>query len=419
MSRVSPLNIKSFFKAEGGGLMPDQIYFGWGLLVPACLSLLYGFTAYHATSSLGYSSEDSSLGRILTSLPSLVLFTVWGMVDIPLPVIYVLAYAGKLTRLFSTRGHGAKELFLINLTHLTTMALHMILIGVFALAADMSMRELLEEPAWRIITIGIVLTVNNVIAWMTPRWDMVLEVFRTQAESEEVHPFMLFLWFCNIFLLLDSVLCIAKIDWGMLPLFLIGSTVLLEFYLVRFLKHLYSLLKVHYLAEEHSRLAKELEQKERNAEKLRNQSIQDSLTGIFSRRYVMEQAEFLLREHTGFSMVFIDLDHLKQINDKDGHHAGDCYLIRFAKEFGTYLRKSDIFARVGGDEFLVLLPGCRMEAAEKRMAYIRSGLNKENGPAFSFSYGVAEAFEESDEHVDQMIRRADQAMYRDKQTRTQ
>lgn len=239
--------------------MPLHMYWGLGLLVPVFCTLLYGYMSRKALEALGYPNASSVWAYFSRFFFSVLLFTLWGMYNIPLPLVYILAYTDKLFRLLRKKESRAKELFLINLTHLTTMALHMILIGIFSLITQSEMYELLQHPFWRILTIGIVLTVNSVVAEMIPRWNIVLEVLRTQSESAEARPFMIFLWFCNAFLLLDSLLCVAKIAWGLLPLFLIGSTVLLEFYLIRFLKHLYAVLKKHYLEEEHYRLIEKLE----------------------------------------------------------------------------------------------------------------------------------------------------------------
>ena len=192
--------------------MPFPIYLGWGLLVPVVLSLLFACLSEHAMSTLGYKQKNTVLKRILNYLPAFLLFFFWGMVNIPLPLFYILAYGGKLSRLLRNSRYRSQELFLINLTHLTTMALHMILIGTISLATGRQMNELLQQPSWRIATAGVVLAANSLTAWLIPRWGMILEVLRTQSESEEVRPFMIFLWFCNIFLLLDSVLCIADIS---------------------------------------------------------------------------------------------------------------------------------------------------------------------------------------------------------------
>ena len=373
--------------AEGvDRLLP--VYFGWGLLVPVCFSLIYGYVSHRAMQALGYRQENTVRAYLRISLPVMILFTLWCMLNFPLPVLYILAFLGKLVRLQRRNENSEKSLFLSNFAHLTTMALHLILIGFGALITGNSMNELLEEPFWRIGTIGMLLAVDNLALWRVPRWNTILEVLRTQSKSQEVRPFMVYLWFCNVFLLVDSELCSSEIQWDLLPVFLIGSTVLMEFYLFRFLRHLYTILKVQYLEEEHHRLLLQLEEKNRNAAKLRSKSVIDPMTGIFSRRYAMEQIDYLLQMKVPFSLVFIDLDHLKRINDREGHHAGDIYILRFTSEFSSFLRKSDIFARVGGDEFVVILPNCTRDTAEKRLDSIRTRLTEASGLPITFSYGI-------------------------------
>lgn len=400
--------------AEGvDRLLP--VYFGWGLLVPVCFSLIYGYVSHRAMQALGYQQENTVRAYLRISLPAMILFTLWCMLNFPLPVLYILAFLGKLVRLQRRNENSEKSLFLSNFAHLTTMALHLILIGFGALITGSSMNELLEEPFWRIGTIGMLLAVDNLALWRVPRWNTILEVLRTQSKSQEVRPFMVYLWFCNVFLLVDSELCSSEIQWDLLPVFLIGSTVLMEFYLFRFLRHLYTILKVQYLEEEHHRLLLQLEEKNRNAAKLRSKSVIDPMTGIFSRRYAMEQIDYLLQMKVPFSLVFIDLDHLKRINDREGHHAGDIYILRFTSEFSSFLRKSDIFARVGGDEFVVILPNCTRDTAEKRLDSIRTRLTEASGLPITFSYGITCASGKNDDSSEQVLYRADQAMYEDKQ----
>ena len=138
----------------------------------------------------------------------------------------------------------------------------MILIGVCSLATQTPMNKLLWQPFWRIATIGSILIINILIAFFASSLaDRSSLCCIPNRKAKETRPFLVFLWFCNLFLLMDSVLCIATISWRLLPVFLIASTVLLEFYLVRFLQHLYTLLHVRYLEEEHRGLVEKLEQR--------------------------------------------------------------------------------------------------------------------------------------------------------------
>lgn len=90
----------------------------------------------------------------------------------------------------------------------------------------------------------------------------------------------------------------------------------------------------------------------------------------------------------------------------------------FTKEFSTYLRKKDIFARVGGDEFAVLLPECPLESAAKRMEAIRGHMSDQCSSSFSFSFGITFVPKDSSDSENAIFHRADREMYRDKQART-
>ncbi|WP_215698644.1 GGDEF domain-containing protein [Clostridium sp. MCC353] len=392
-------------------------YFGWGLLVPAVFSICNGLTAHYAKGVLGYRQKNAVGEMIRCSFYLMLLFVTWGMVDYPLPLLYILAFFTKLLMLFPESRERTKKLFLINLTHLMAMALHMILIGLISLIAKEPMNELLQNPLWRIITVSVVLAAESLATALVLRWKLLLGVLRTQMDSAEVRPFMMFLWFCNMFLLLDSVLCTLIIEWNLLPVFLISSTLLMEFYLIRFLRHLFSVLSAQYLEEENRRLMEELELQNKTEEELRSKSDSDPLTGICSRRFVLEKLEVLMRMNRSFSLVYIDLDHLKWINDRYGHHAGDQYLKRFAAAFSASLRETDIFARIGGDEFLLLLPEFGEEEAAKLMEKIRTRLCEAFDPPLLFSFGTAFVPEETALTVEEVLNMADQAMYRDKRTR--
>ena len=401
--------------------MPYNIYFGWALIIPVFLAAAYGAASFWATKNLLSMSESAPVKSsfvywLRNILPVLIVLVLWSAVAAPLALFYLLIFASRLLDGLGPKNVRLRSLFLMNLVHLLSISLHMLLIGVISLALDISMKALLEQPFWRILTISVVMLLNILTSILASRRGLFLQVIYTQADSREVRPFMTFLWFCNLSLLLDSILCFSSIEWNLLPLFLVSSTLLLELYLFRFLAHIYSILKVNYLEEENQRLEEELERQARRAEELRIRGDVDALTGLYSRRYIRDWTERLLRSREPFTLAYLDLDKLKQINDQEGHQAGDCYLIQFARLVEQRLRKSDIFARIGGDEFVIVLPGCRGDAARSRMEQIRLSLERENccGHSFSFSFGVAEAPGDGETDMEQLVRRADQAMYRDK-----
>ena len=154
---------------------------------------------------------------------------------------------------------------------------------------------------------------------------------------------------------------------------------------------------------------------------LHEQSIRDPLTGLYNRRFL---EEFLLRELAradrkkhALSIITLDIDHFKRINDTLGHGAGDVVLRRVGLLLQGYVRESDIACRVGGEEFSLLLPEASMQIAAQRAENIRGGVHDlrlkydgHNLGAITISLGVA-AFPEHGTTPDALVRAADQALY--------
>ncbi|MCZ8157529.1 MAG: diguanylate cyclase [Leptospira sp.] len=113
-------------------------------------------------------------------------------------------------------------------------------------------------------------------------------------------------------------------------------------------------------------------------------SIRDSLTGLYNRRYIEERIEQEFqrskRHKHSIAIAVLDIDFFKRVNDKYGHDAGDMVLKFFAKELRLNLRKSDIIARFGGEEFVVILPETSLKFALDVMDKIRKQIS--NTPIF-------------------------------------
>lgn len=159
---------------------------------------------------------------------------------------------------------------------------------------------------------------------------------------------------------------------------------------------------------------------EREAERrLSDLAYKDTFTGIYNRRYLLESLENLIRAGAHFSCCYLDINHLKQVNDTFGHAEGDRYIQQIVELIQNGIRQSDIFARIGGDEFCVLLLKCPKEVAENKMDFLyRKALNLSGGREdyeVSFSYGIIEAggrAEGTMEYtVESILQEADKAMY--------
>ncbi len=157
-------------------------------------------------------------------------------------------------------------------------------------------------------------------------------------------------------------------------------------------------------------------------EELRRLATTDPLTGLANRRHFLELAELelkRLRRYGGtLALIMLDADHFKQINDVYGHAAGDEALRHLAVVVGTELRDTDLFGRLGGEEFAVLLPGTTLEAATEVAERLRHAVASQPvvaGPLslpLTISLGVVSC--DPEESIDHSLNRADQALYQSK-----
>ncbi len=153
---------------------------------------------------------------------------------------------------------------------------------------------------------------------------------------------------------------------------------------------------------------------------VKEQAVTDALTGLYNRRYFEEALEKEVqrakRQKQPFSVIGIDLDFLKKINDSYGHAYGDIAIKTVADILKTNARSVDVPARIGGEEFNVLLPGINSEGAMIAAERIRKTIEKaeiDTVGHITGSLGVATYFEHTD-NVEELLELTDQAMYTSK-----
>jgi two-component system cell cycle response regulator len=150
---------------------------------------------------------------------------------------------------------------------------------------------------------------------------------------------------------------------------------------------------------------------------LERRAYRDGLTGLINRGALEDQLrrhwESSRRHGTTLSVLIVDLDRFKEINDTHGHPAGDAALRRPAAVLTRSVRGSDIVARYGGDEFVVVAPACPPTSAVILADRFRTGLAAPGGATLplTLSIGIAGSDGPEPAHLDELLHQADQALY--------
>jgi diguanylate cyclase (GGDEF)-like protein len=163
------------------------------------------------------------------------------------------------------------------------------------------------------------------------------------------------------------------------------------------------------------RLRRQLAEKQGHSDLLRTLAMIDPLTGLYNRRFAEQRlaAEVARSERKGhpLTVLTLDLNDFKQVNDTHGHMAGDLVLQEFAARLNKVIRGSDLAVRLGGDEFLVLLPECTVEQLELVLGRLGSLEVNWHGHKIPVTFSAGWKEYEMGERPEEMLERADQVLY--------
>jgi diguanylate cyclase (GGDEF)-like protein len=158
-------------------------------------------------------------------------------------------------------------------------------------------------------------------------------------------------------------------------------------------------------------------------ERLRSMSVTDELTGLYNRRgfFTLAEQELKLakRLRKSIFLFYVDIDNLKDINDKFGHLEGDMMILETANILRRTFRQSDTLARIGGDEFVIVLNGAKASDAEIVSVRLQGNLDETNGTLkrgyqLSMSIGVSFYDPDNPRSIDELLTEADKSMYEQK-----
>src|SRR5437016_1581192 len=239
-------------------------------------------------------------------------------------------------------------------------------------------------------------------------------------EFQKMHKRDWWLWGYSIFVLLLSVFAVIAFS---LPAVRGGAETIFRVNMVDVVFGLIALVvlfNIYTISQQIliKRLRRQLAEKQGHSELLRNLAMVDPLTGLYNRRFAEQRlaAEVARSERKGhpLTVLTLDLNNFKQINDTHGHPAGDQVLLEFAARLNKVVRGADLAVRLGGDEFLVLLPECTLE--QLQLVLVRLGSLEVNwhGQKIPVTFSAGWKQYEMGERPEELLARADEALYASK-----
>ncbi|CZR76363.1 TPA: GGDEF domain-containing protein [Clostridioides difficile] len=327
---------------------------------------------------------------------------------LPLPLYYILFYIVShkllLSRKSSTNNH-----FIPNMAVISFCILHLITVSTISLVKNTSPDIIFANMTYKLISI-LIASILDFILWYSMN-KIKEHIYIITQNQIEFSLFLKFIWFTLGYILFDSIQITFAPPSSLTSYFILGSNILLILQLIIFINHIYSIEKNIYLEKEHHRLKMIKQEQLLKVNLLKKKANIDELTSAYNRKFAFEKIQHYIDNNLLFSLIYIDLDKLKTINDTYGHLAGDNYIINFSSIVIENLGIDDIFARIGGDEFIVIMPKSNKNTTKEFIEKISKIMDNK----ISFSYGIVEVPSKSKMTVEEIINIADIRMYTNKQ----
>ena len=329
-----------------------------------------------------------------------------------LPAFYLFFLASCLLQervVPISTGHIDRD---VRVRFVTFCSLHLFLLGLTAVLTHLSLDRVLHSPQWVLGTV-----IGTAVLMGLCNLDPILHKDKTTLlvvaeQKQDIRYLYLFLNLAVCYIFVQSLLCQFSHSLSLqIAFYLCGNLISVALIHV-YLRTLYFLKDISDREQANQALEHSIRQGDQQIRHLLTSIHFDGLTGARSRLFLIQESTRLLESQTPFTLVYLDLNGLKGINDTFGHQAGDAYLCRFVKMLQGQIRPEDTLARFGGDEFILLLPRCPRQTAENRMERILEYMCANRAALHfldSFAAGCADTTEATG--LEELIALADQRMY--------
>lgn len=333
--------------------------------------------------------------------------------DFPVVLEFIVIYLLVLLQFFLLF-HGTLAMFLFSagifLFHV--MNLKMAVTSIYILIFQIPSFEEFKESHLYVSSIFVTLLLLQTF----------LEVFQKALDRQSmqllIHNYSQLLFvstsqgLINIYLIILSVSYNGQAYSTLAAIFLLSTSFLLFGAFYTFFLHAVKMSVLLEYEVKSKHLEQQLKDTYKDMETLQSFAFTDALTEVHNRRYGMGQLERLVKAHIPFCLCYLDIDHLKYVNDVFGHNEGDQYILSVVKKLSLAFRKSDFLSRMGGDEFMVLMPETSYRQA---LSMAETAYREVRRLPFiyhpSISYGIYEAGGSEEISIPEILKEADRSMY--------
>lgn len=395
------------------------------LVTGVILILLYGSILLHVCHSRRFIVSRTGVGSCISvhclwhSLLQLAVILLCCYFQLPL---FVLAFLLYLTYFLTFIQFAAESklrfFFWVNIHTIGLACYYLIPLSLLSLVTGETLHDLYMQPHYCLalfICAYLLLFLGEYILFRIGTLDRIMKLDRDILRFRQVVHFQ---WYGVIYLFFDSFTIHFNLPYQVLSAFIGGSCILLLMQMALFITHTLSIMEEAHYEMEYYRLEEERADHIRRHLELQELAYRDTLTGTYSRRFAMELLDSMNQDHKEATVAYVDVNCLKLVNDTFGHQEGDRYLMLVAEMLNRSLRKSDVLARIGGDEFLIICIGLKKDSLTQLLEQINRELQSHNGNGYipSFSFGIAQAGWSNTLDRKELIQQSDRLMYHYKKT---
>lgn len=378
---------------------------------------IYNIRAYAFCQSILIPSKKRKFGNFISLAFNFLALSLSLFYTLPVFLSLVVIYFTVLLQfLYLFRGDLIALIFCSGTFMFHIMNVKMIVTSIFILIYDIPSYSLFEESGLSVFCtfVTALLLLNS------------LEVFQKVITHETVQTLMenrsqlrfvtSSMMLINVYLLILSVSYSGLGYSTIAAIFLLTTSLLLfgAFYTSFWHAVKMSVMMEHEIKSK--RLEAQLKATKEDIAELQAFAFTDTLTAVHNRRYGIDELNQYIREQTPFCLCFIDIDHLKYVNDHFGHEEGDRYILDVVKVLTGACTADETLSRMGGDEFMLLLPRLSHAIALERLGVVSETVSRIPSVYHpSISYGIVEVKADSALSATQILRQADQRMYQYKQ----